>query len=104
MPDTQEEPEDLREERTLCGMRLVKTGRGCYLAHSMSHPETSYAVDVSSYSGLGSCECDDFRLRRYPRWKTVRLPFDIMRCKHIRRVRNHILDQIISYYAKQDQQ
>jgi hypothetical protein len=103
-PDEPDEPEDLREERTICGMRLEKTGRGCYLAYSQSRPETAYAVDINAYNGLGSCECDDFRFRRYPRWKTVRQPFDVLRCRHLRRVRTHVLDQIIKFYAKAEQQ
>lgn len=89
------------EEVTLEGMRLTKVGRGQYLAHSMSKPEVAYMVDVSHYGGLGSCTCVDFVARRKPRWSEVRKPRDTFRCKHIRRVRNYILDAIIGYYAKQ---
>ncbi len=98
MPDTNEEPEDLAEERCLEGMRIVRTGRGCYLAYSQSRPDTAYAVDLSENFGLGSCQCEDFLYRRYPRWKDVRKPFDSMRCRHLRRIRNYVLDQIIAYY------
>lgn len=89
------------EEATLEGMVIRKTGRGAYLAFSMSKPDTAYAVDVSHYGGLGSCTCTDFVARRKPMWSEVRKPRDVFRCKHIRRVRNYILDAIIAHYAKQ---
>lgn len=82
-------------------MRVIRTGRGCYLAFSQSSPETSYAVNLSDYGGLGSCTCDDYTLRRRPRWRDVRKPYDIFRCKHIRRVRNFVLDAIVAFYQKQ---
>jgi len=89
------------EEVTLEGMRITKVGRGAYLAHSMTQNDTAYAVDISHYGGLGSCTCTDFVARRMPRWREVRKPRDTYRCKHIRRVRNYVLDAIISHYAKQ---
>lgn len=92
--------EDLAEERTLDGMRIVRTGRGCYLAYSQSETGVAYAVDLSAHGGLGHCECMDFIGRRYKRWKEVRKPYNSMRCKHIRRCRDHVLDQIIKHYAK----
>ena len=88
------------EEVTLEGMRITKTGRGTYLAHSTTKADTAYAVDISHYGGLGSCSCDDFRFRRFPKWKEVRKPLDSLRCRHIRRTRNYVLDAIIAYYAK----
>lgn len=82
-------------------MRLVKTGKGAYLCYSLSQSDVAYAVDVSHYGGLGSCTCTDFVARRKPQWREAgRKPFNFFRCKHIIRVRNHILDQIIQYYAK----
>lgn len=59
-----------------------------------------YAVDLEAHEGLGHCECDDFNYRRYPEWKKVRAKYDHFRCKHLRAVRNHVLDQIIEYMAK----
>lgn len=81
-------------------MRIVKTGRGAYIAHSQSRAETAYAVDIMAHGGLGHCECEDFLYRRYPRWKTVRKPFNVFRCRHLIKVRNHVLDQIIAHYAQ----
>ena len=92
--------DDLAQEITMDGMKVVRTGRGCYLAYSQSQPGVAYPVDVSAHDGLGHCECSDFICRRYPRWKAIRMPFDSLRCRHIRRVRNHILDAIIKHYAK----
>ncbi len=91
------EPKDLIEERTLEGMVVVRIGRGHYRCHSQSRPETAYDVDLMHYGGLGSCTCDDFVRRRKPRWRDVRKPYNIFRCKHLQRVRNHVLDQIIEH-------
>ena len=95
-PDTDTEADEI----TLDGMRITKVGKGQYLAHSMSQPETAYSVDISHYGGLGSCTCTDFIARRKPRWSEVRRPIDSLRCKHIRRCRNYVLDAIIAFYAK----
>lgn len=94
---------DLTEERTLEGMRIVRIGRGHYRAYSQSRPETAYDVDIMHYGGLGSCTCDDYVCRRKPRWRDVRKPYDAFRCKHLRRVRNHVLDQIIQHFRDSDQ-
>jgi len=92
------EPKDLQEERTLEGMRIVRIGRGHYRCHSSSRPEVAYDVDIIHYDGLGSCTCDDYVCRRKPRWRDVRKPYDCFRCKHLRRVRNHVLDQIVQHF------
>jgi hypothetical protein len=91
---------DLLEERTIEGMRLQRVGRGQYRAWSTTVTDTCYAVDLTHYGGLGSCTCDDFTKRRLPRWRGVRKRYDIYRCRHIRRVRNHVLDQIIDWSVK----
>lgn len=96
--DNPQPSKDLIHERTLEGMRIVRVGRGQYRAYSQDHPDKAYDVDVSHYGGLGSCTCDDFEMRRFIQWKGVRKNYDIFRCKHLRRVRNHILDQIIQHY------
>lgn len=85
-------------------MRLVRVGKGQYQAFSQSRPETAYMVDLHHYGGLGSCTCDDFVLRRKPRWKEIRKPYQIFRCKHLRRVRDFVLDGIIAHYSKLEQQ
>jgi len=92
------ESKDLQEERTLEGMRIVRIGRGHYRCHSSSRPEIAYDVDIIHHEGLGSCTCDDYVCRRKPRWRDVRKPYDCFRCKHLRRVRNHVLDQIVQHF------
>jgi hypothetical protein len=88
---------DIIPEETLEGARLERIGRGHYRIWSSSQPEVAYSVDVTHYGGLGSCTCPDFTMRRLPRWRGVRKPYDSFRCRHLRRVRNHIMDQIIKY-------
>ena len=93
---------ELIEEQTLEGMRIIRVGRGQYRAYSQSELETAYAVDILHYGGLGSCTCDDFDKRRKPRWSSfkIRKNYDVFRCKHLRRIRCFVLDQIIAHYAK----
>lgn len=79
-------------------MRIVRIGRGQYRAYSTSNPEHAYDVDLLHYGGLGSCTCDNFLMCRKIRWREVRRPYDIFRCKHIRKIRNHVLDQIFAPY------
>ena len=101
MPDTQEDPEDFKNagrsrEFVSCALQ--------YRAFSRSRPETAYNVDLHDYGGLGSCDCEDYRMRRKPRWREVRKPFDCFRCRHLRAVRNFVLDGIIAHYSKLEQQ
>lgn len=105
MPD----PEDLEEERTLNGsMRITRIGRGHYQCQSESEPEKTYVVDLlenrteGHIGALGSCTCDDFKYRLFPRWKKVRRPYDSMRCKHLHRVRNHVMDYMTEHYINEE--
>lgn len=90
------------EERTLEGMRVVRVGRGFYECSSESNPSIRYHVDILALGGLGECDCWDFTSRRKPRWKAVKRAYDIFRCKHLRRVRNHVLDQILHTYIERE--
>lgn len=93
---------DRIEERTLEGMVVVRVGRGFYECQSQSDAKIKYHVDILSLGGLGECDCWDFLSRRRKRWDAVRLPYDIFRCKHLRRVRQHVLDQILAPYIKHE--
>lgn len=84
-------------------MEVTRVGRGVYLCSSESEPGIRHHVDISSLGCLGQCDCKGFRFHRFPRWKIVRKPFDHFRCKHIRRVRNHVLDQILIHLQKTEQ-
>lgn len=86
------------KERTLCGNKITRVGRGHYICQSRSRPSISYSIDLSANRGLGNCNCEDFTYRRYPEWKKVRASYDHFRCRHIRAVRNHVMDQIVSFY------
>lgn len=87
---------ELVQERTLEGLKIVRIGRGHYLCASRSSPGVSYAVDLEAHEGLGHCECYNFLFRRYPLWKQLGANYDHLRCRHIRGIRNHVLDQIIA--------
>lgn len=91
------EEQAVAEEVTVSGLRITRVGVGHYLCKSRSIPGVSYSVDLSNYAGLGSCNCTDFNIRRYPAWKKARKRLDAFRCFHIRQVRNHVLDQMIDH-------
>lgn len=92
MPDIQ--------EKTLSGLRVTRIGLGHYNVQSESDATKNYSVDLMDYGGLGSCTCDDQVFRRHPRWRKVRENHDSFRCKHIRFLRVHVLDQIIQFNLK----
>lgn len=90
-------------ERTLDGdFKITRTGRGTYDCSSESEMGVNYSVDIMAFDILGSCTCRDFEIRRFPRWKMVQAPFDHFRCKHLRAVRSHVLNQILAHYNKKD--
>lgn len=90
-------------ERTLDGdFKIQQTGFGTFNCWSESEIGVCYAVDIMAFSVLGSCTCLDFETRRFPRWKMVQIPFDHFRCKHLRAVRSHALNHILSYHNKND--
>ena len=94
MDMSRKDPDHL-EATTLEGMTVRKIGRGLYECSSQSNAKTTYHLDILANGGLGECDCWDFMSRRWPRWKSVRQPYDSFRCKHIRRVRNFVLDAIL---------
>jgi len=83
-------------------MKIRRTGRGCYVAESQSEVGVSYILDIKANDGLGYCSCIDFTGRRFPRWRGIKKPYDSMRCKHLKRVRNYELDLIIKYYIEKE--
>jgi hypothetical protein len=91
---------DLQEEITLEGMVIQRIHRGLYTAQSTTHANVKYDVDLLDLGGLGSCTCPDFAQRRYHRWRGVKKPYDIFRCRHLKRVRNHVLDQALHPHIK----
>jgi hypothetical protein len=93
-------------ERTIEGMDVTMVGKGFYECSSESDANTKYHVDILALPcphPLGECDCWDFIARRKVRWKNVRKPYDIFRCKHLRRVRNHVLDQILLHTIQKEQ-
>lgn len=104
-PARRKKPEhDPVDEVTVEGMTVTKIGRGMYICDSTSQLGVKYQVDIMENDGLGNCQCADFAFRKYPRWKSAKTNLDSFRCRHIRRVRNHVMDQIIRYYILQEQE
>lgn len=94
-------PEE-NEEDTLTGFRIQRTGRGLYLCRSESDPDRSHSIDLLALNTLGMCDCQDFQYRHFPRWKSIQLPLPSLRCKHLKAVREHALDQILLYMLQKE--
>lgn len=89
------------EGQTLEGMSVTRLGKGVYACSSESG-EAPYHVDIMALDGLGECNCWDFVGRREPRWRTIKKPYDALRCKHLRRVRNWVLDGILQQLIQKE--
>ena len=85
----------LEDHPALEGMRVERIGPTTYLCHSQDQPNMAYTVELLDYNALGSCTCYDFKTRRFPRWQLVRLLYPNFRCKHLRRMRNYVMDHIL---------
>lgn len=85
-------------------MRITRTGKGHYLAYSETIPGVAYSVDLTAHDFLGDCTCKDFEARKYPRWKLNPKRLDAYRCKHIRRIRNYVLDLMMEHIKRQDEE
>jgi len=53
-------------------------------------------VDICDLSGNGSCTCEDFVIRKLPRYQVTGKITNLTRCKHIRKAREFWLDAIIT--------
>lgn len=89
-------------ERTIDGHKIQRQGAGHYLCKSRSRPGVSYSIDIEENDGLGNCQCEDFIYRRLPDWRKVRANYDFYRCRHIRAVRNHVLDQMLQFKREKE--
>lgn len=96
------DPHDPHKEESVEGYPLIKKGKGVYACPSESNANLQYHVDIFAHRGLGGCDCWDFRTRGFPRFVSCGKLYDSFRCKHIRRVRNHILDQFITIAVMQE--
>lgn len=77
---------------TVEGMRFQRVGHDHFLCYSQNQTNTAYTVSLLDYDGLGSCSCLDFTTRRFPRWRLTHKLHQVFRCKHIRNVRNFVMD------------
>lgn len=93
---------DLKERTINESFKIIRQSAGDYLCHSGTRTGIVYCVNIEAHGALGHCTCDDFEFRRYPQWKKVRANYDFLRCKHLRAVRNHVLDQMIYWKIRKD--
>lgn len=82
--------------------RLKRKAPVCYdtpyriLVPSFTDPLTSYLVDLKEHGGNGRCGCEHFQFRLAPQMPSDgSAPPHPMRCKHIRRAREFVLNAIL---------
>jgi len=80
---------------TLEGRKVTRVGRGVYHIDSENQSDITYTVDVFANEGLGNCDCKQFQFWLLPKYVRSRIAFNSLRCKHLLRVRCHVLDLII---------
>ena len=59
-----------------------------------------YLVELDAYGGNGKCTCKDFVCRKEPELKTGAKACEGLRCKHIKRARGKLVDQVIRQLSK----
>lgn len=67
---------------------------------SQENPEIEYVVDVMAYHKTGRCTCSDFTMRKEPIARLVYEAMDSLRCKHLRAVRDRLLDALLDEIAE----
>lgn len=74
-----------------------------WLVPSTSKPGESHLVQLDAFGTNGRCTCPDFTCRHEPNLRANPTigGVDKTRCKHIRLVRSHFLDSVISELARQ---
>ena len=84
-----------------------------YTVHSESEDAADHVVDLSENKGNGACSCRDFEVRcgpnyfhnggkpvHYRRDEKGKVNKDRTQCKHIREVRDYLLDSILPDMVK----
>jgi len=70
----------------------IEGERHCYFVASQSEPGIQFRVDLTELGGNGWCGCWDFEFRRHPALVAGTEMGEETRCKHIRRVRDTLMD------------
>ena len=94
----------MSDEQTLEGIKVTRLGRGVYQIRSETQKDVVYEIDILANDGLGNCSCKNFQFSRLPKFERLGIPFDSFRCKHLKRVRCHVLDLILSSYIQKETQ
>lgn len=64
-----------------------------YFVSSTSKPDVENLVDLLALDCNGECSCEDFRMVKLPNLRRKDGP---TQCKHIKAVREHFLNQVLS--------
>lgn len=82
-----------------------------YLIQSESRPEQLHLVDIKSHNCIGECSCEQFNLQIRPKITEAIEALeagqkfepenpDNYRCKHIRKIREQLINTVIEHYAE----
>ena len=65
----------------------------------------SHLVDLTSLNGNGICDCEDFQIRRRPALRNGEPMSNAKtRCKHLRKARQFLADQVIRKYLEKQRE
>ncbi len=78
--------------------------RMVYSVASSGNPAKRYRVDLIANNGNGGCSCTDFGTRRQPLLDAGHDGFTAeASCKHLRKVRNYFLRELLHAMAKSEE-
>lgn len=66
-----------------------------WLVQSESDEDVWYGVDLLEHNKIGRCDCDHFKFRLEPTARDAKIPWDALRCKHLRIVRECLLNALL---------
>jgi hypothetical protein len=73
-----------------------------WLVQSAALPEEWYLCDLMANHQIGRCTCPDFTFNKEPVARLVRIPSDDLRCKHLRAVREYLLNSLLQEIGKNE--
>lgn len=82
------------------GIAEIEGEAYCYLVQSQSEPEIAFRVELTSLEANGWCGCWDFEFRRHPALTEGTEMGEETRCKHIRRIRDVLMDAHLRGHLK----
>lgn len=66
-----------------------------WIVQSETDENVWYGVDLLAYNKVGQCDCDHFKFRLEVTAQAAQIPWDGLRCKHLKIVRECLLNCLL---------